>query len=205
MGTRAVEKGPTSKRVAANVKALRAERRITLDELARRMAELGRPILKSGLSKLETGDRRVDVDDLMALAIALETNTNALLLDHEADNQPTRLTENHEAQRVAAWRWACGELSGLDEPTAGPWPFARFTAPKAPAFRFQSETRPHDPPRWLSAEEWGELRQWQRELDSILFAMRDAGLERSMFHELLKSGTHYVDRETEEGADDGER
>lgn len=200
MGTRAVDKGPASERVAANVKRLRQSRGLTLDDLAARMAELGRPILKSGLSKIEAGDRRVDVDDLMALAIALETNVNVLLLDPESDHEPTRLTEGHEAEREAAWHWACGELSL----GAGPWPFARFAEhPKSPQdFRFQTEARPHDPPRMMSADQWGELRKWQAELDRIFFAMRREGLEKWMYHELLKSGIHYVDRKLE-GGDDG--
>jgi hypothetical protein len=44
------------------------------------MAAAGRPILPSGLSKIEQGQRAVDVDDLVALAIALQVNPNALLL-----------------------------------------------------------------------------------------------------------------------------
>lgn len=178
---------------------------MTLDELARRMRELGRPVLKSGLSKLEAGERRVDVDDLVALAIALETNTNALLLDPEADSEPIRLTEQYEAQRIAAWLWACGELSD----GAGPWPWARFY-PEAPAgmapngLRFESEARPHDPPRRLSVEEWDELQPWRVERDKLLFAMLDAGLPKWMFEHLMRGARTYLAKRMEEGGDRGE-
>ena len=73
---------------AVNVRQVRGERRLTLDDVRDRLTELGRPILKTGLSKIETGERRVDVDDLLALALALETTPNRLLLDASADDQP---------------------------------------------------------------------------------------------------------------------
>ena len=49
-------------------------------------------ILPSGLSKIEQGDRRVDVDDLVALADALGTVPGALLQGPLA--RPVGLTEN---------------------------------------------------------------------------------------------------------------
>ncbi len=111
MGTRAVRQGPTSERVAANVKRLRDEQRLTLDQLSKRLGEVGRPILASGLSKIEQGDRRVDVDDLVALALALEVNPNALLMPEGADASSTALTETVTATAQRAWRWAAGDSS----------------------------------------------------------------------------------------------
>ena len=191
---RKIDKGPSSLRVAANMKRLRLARGLKLDDLAERMSELGRPILKSGLARIETGERRVDVDDLMALAIALETNTNGLLLDPESDSEPVQLTEAHTAQREAAWHWACGELSSL----AGPWPWARFHPEPPPGkspsgFRFQNETRPHDPPRRLSVDEWDQLQEWRHHLSSIYFAMSRVGLPDWMYDELLNTGMHYAE------------
>jgi hypothetical protein len=51
--------------------------------LSDRLAEVGRPIVPSGLSKIELGNRRVDVDDLTALAAALDTIPNDLLYEPE--------------------------------------------------------------------------------------------------------------------------
>lgn len=203
MGTRAVVKGPSSDRVAANVRELRTERRMTLDELAGRLKELGRPILKSGLSKLETGERRVDVDDLMALAMALEVTPNRLLLGGEADAAPIQLTEDYGTNRAQAWAWSCGEWV-----EGSRFPFTRFTGDRLPAYRFQSENRPHDPPRRLSAEEWNRLRGWQQRLDEILLDMSDADLPPWMFDELVKSGLHNLEsasNTTTDGDDDGQR
>src|SRR5690606_19823410 len=60
--------------------------------LADRLAEHGRPMQVSGVSKIEAGERRVDVDDLVALARALEV-TPAHLLTGEPDPMQTDLDE----------------------------------------------------------------------------------------------------------------
>jgi transcriptional regulator with XRE-family HTH domain len=44
-----------------------------------RLTRVGRPILPSGLSKIESGDRRVDVDDLVGIAAALGVMPDRLL------------------------------------------------------------------------------------------------------------------------------
>lgn len=85
MGTRKVELGGVGHAVVAQVRRLRERRRLSLQALSDRLAALGRPILPSGLSKIEAGTRRVDVDDLVALADALETVPSALLLDFVDD------------------------------------------------------------------------------------------------------------------------
>ena len=70
--------GPVGKQVAENVKTLRS--RIPVRELSARLESLGRPILPSGITKIEQGARRVDVDDLVALADALDASPLGLLL-----------------------------------------------------------------------------------------------------------------------------
>jgi transcriptional regulator with XRE-family HTH domain len=73
--------GIASQRVARNIRILRQYRNLSYAELARRLAAAGHPILDTGLMKLEKGDRRVDVDDLTALAEALQVEACALLGD----------------------------------------------------------------------------------------------------------------------------
>lgn len=70
--------GPVGRQVAANVKTLRG--RIPVRELSARLEQLGRPILPSGITKIEQGARRVDVDDLAALAEAFDVSPYRLLL-----------------------------------------------------------------------------------------------------------------------------
>ena len=79
MGTRKIEQGPIGHQVAAQIRWQRERRNLSLQQLSERLTVVGRPILPSGISKIEQGARRVDVDDLVALADALGTAPGALL------------------------------------------------------------------------------------------------------------------------------
>lgn len=72
--------GPIGQVVAENVKAYRSRRHFSLRDLSAKLAELGRPILPSGITKIEHGARRVDADDLVALGWALDVSPPRLLL-----------------------------------------------------------------------------------------------------------------------------
>lgn len=84
--------GPTGLTVAANIKRLREEQRLTYVELSHTLSELGRPIPTLGLSRIESGQRRVDADDLMALASALGAAPNILLMPGGYDDEETTET-----------------------------------------------------------------------------------------------------------------
>ncbi|WP_199536913.1 helix-turn-helix domain-containing protein [Spongiactinospora gelatinilytica] len=128
--------GPIGERIARNVAELRARRGMSLRELSVCLGVLGRPILPSGIMKIEDGTRRVDADDLVALALALDVSPNRLLLPGSADTaQGVELTPKVASPTEdAAWRWAVGEyaLFPLDAPTLA-----------ADVIRFMSENRPH--------------------------------------------------------------
>ncbi|AYF31479.1 hypothetical protein CSH63_29340 [Micromonospora tulbaghiae] len=101
-----VDIGPLGQQVASNVKALRGS--TSLRELESRLRELGRPILASGLVKLEAGRRRVDIDDLVALARALRVPPIRLVLPlgtHDA----TEVLPGWTVDTQAAVRWFGGE------------------------------------------------------------------------------------------------
>ena len=85
-----------------------------------RLAELGREIPSLGLRRIEAGERRVDADDLVALALALDVTPLALLL-------PARPTKTHRLAPGATpmpwqhiWVWATGQrwLSGDRSPSS---------------------------------------------------------------------------------------
>jgi hypothetical protein len=63
--------------VATNVRRYRGD--TSYAELSRRLTEIGRPIPPLGLRHIEAGNRRVDVDDLVALGVALDIAPLALL------------------------------------------------------------------------------------------------------------------------------
>lgn len=71
--------GPTGKRVAQNVIQLREAQKMTYKDLSRHLSALGQPIAVLGLKRIETCTRRVDVDDLVALATALNVTPTQLL------------------------------------------------------------------------------------------------------------------------------
>lgn len=102
--------GAAGSRVAANLRALREARRLNQPQLAARMRELGAELHASAVSKIEKRERRVDVDDLIALAVAIDTTPNRLLLVGEAsDAESVELTPEVRVSALDAWKWATGE------------------------------------------------------------------------------------------------
>ncbi|MEV4739948.1 helix-turn-helix transcriptional regulator [Streptomyces sp. NPDC049555] len=74
--------GPVGRQVATNVSLLRTARGWSRSELSERVASLGRNIPQLGIARIETGARRVDADDLVALAVAFGVGPTALLFPH---------------------------------------------------------------------------------------------------------------------------
>ena len=113
--------------------ALRKARGLDLADVAAQLTKLGQSIGLTGVSKIELGTRRVDVDDLVALAAVFRVSPSRLLLPATASDEPVQVTPNVTTTERAAWLWAAGELplgpSGDDPDDAG----------------FRTENRPHAP------------------------------------------------------------
>lgn len=107
---RGSEIGPTGRTVAANLRSTRESRRLDLRGLADLLRGVGRYIAPSALSKIENEVRRVESDELMALAAVLNVSPLQLLLpaDDEAE-QPTGVP--NEVTRQEVWAWARGETN----------------------------------------------------------------------------------------------
>lgn len=99
--------GPTGETVRENVKRLRETQKLTYVELAERLAGVGRTIPVLGLRRIEKGERRVDADDLVALAVVLGVNPSALLLPYAAAGD-AELTGAGTVSARQAWAWADG-------------------------------------------------------------------------------------------------
>ncbi|MEO3842755.1 helix-turn-helix transcriptional regulator [Streptomyces sp. B22F1] len=108
MATRPVEIGPTGRQTATNIERIRTLLGLSQRQLAERLTNLGRPIPSTALSKIERGDRRCDVDDLVALAAALGVSPATLLLPPVADDTTTTVTGAGEVTTGHAWDWADG-------------------------------------------------------------------------------------------------
>lgn len=127
--------GPTGERVQANVARIRDQRGLTYRELTERLTTLGRVIPVLGLSRIERGERRVDADDLVALALALGVNASTLLLPPTAKSEPVALTPAVTASALEAWGWADGESPMLrvrwPDEVGDVWDdFQRFARPR---------------------------------------------------------------------------
>ncbi|WP_078491950.1 helix-turn-helix domain-containing protein [Streptomyces yerevanensis] len=105
----AVEAGPTSAAVACNVRRVRERRGYSTYQMSRLLKEGGRPISPAAISKLERGERRVDVDDLTALASVLGISPAALLLPlTDSDKELVEVTGASAILATVAWDWALG-------------------------------------------------------------------------------------------------
>ena len=89
MAGRENPQGPTAQTVRANIAEFREAAELTYAEISRRLDEAGRPIPPLGLRRIEAGERRVDVDDLTAIAVVLDVSP--MRLCYPASNQ-RRLT-----------------------------------------------------------------------------------------------------------------
>lgn len=110
MANRALELGPVGERVAAHVARVRTRKGWDQKQLSERLAAIGRPMSPSVISKIEQGDRRVDVDDLIALAVALDVYVAGLLLP--LDDSPESIIDlapGHSVAADVAWAWLSGE------------------------------------------------------------------------------------------------
>ncbi len=203
MANEAKVSGATAHRVAANVRALRKGLGLDLAQLSVRLSEVGQPISLKALSKLETGQRRVDVDDLVALALALDVTPNRLLLTETASNvDGIPLTGAVSASSRVAWRWACGERP-ISQPSA-------FDIKREVSFT--TVNRPHDPPDDMTTGELLE-RDSRGEFDSLKAGYRDvlgAGLTLTNAVGYLRlldnlNVMTYLDSLKPRGDDDGQR
>ena len=119
--------GNTNAHVAANVRSARQAIGMDLRTFSERVKETGRAMSTSALSKIENGDRRVDVDDLTVFANILQSTPAALLAPPEGASPPTGLPGgqfNHEEIQA----WVRGQAKLTTEDLARYWKDEYFSA-----------------------------------------------------------------------------
>ncbi len=134
MAGKKTDLGPIGINVTQAVQRFREERRLGYAELSRQLAETGREIPPLGLRRIESGERRVDVDDLVALAVVFDVSPLALLLPTDAG---VLTSQGQEYSLAQIWTWGEG-LNPLPREADGSRDLARHA-------RFLTESRPHWP------------------------------------------------------------
>ncbi|MFD5732318.1 helix-turn-helix domain-containing protein [Streptomyces sioyaensis] len=85
MPPRSLEIGPAGKATARLIVRARTARGYSQRQLAARVSALGRPMTATALSRIERTVRRCDIDDFVAIAIALGAAPHTLLASSPRD------------------------------------------------------------------------------------------------------------------------
>lgn len=107
--------GPTGVIAASRVQELREAKGWSYNELSRKLEELGRSIPPLGLRRIESHDRRIDADDLTALAIVLGVSPVSLLLPLRSHGE-IEVTGGGSVPAERAWSWARANRPLHDQP-----------------------------------------------------------------------------------------
>lgn len=102
--------------LARRVKEVRGRR--SQEWLAQTVTALGHPMHQTAIAKIEAGDRKVTVDEMLLLAVALEIPPSLLLVPVESDDDMA-VTPTMNVYPWRVWEWLRGEepLPGRDTPT----------------------------------------------------------------------------------------
>lgn len=120
----------TSKVVAHNVERLRTQRRWSYSELSRQLDLVGHTLNAVVLQRIAKGQRRIDVEDLTAMARVFDTTPTALLtpppqtndeLNLVTEELPEPLTGLPPATYKEVAAWVSGELQDLETSTRLLW------------------------------------------------------------------------------------
>ncbi|WP_270449963.1 helix-turn-helix domain-containing protein [Kocuria marina] len=163
MAGKKLDLGGTGERVRENVKRLRGS--MQYKELAEKLELLGNPIPPLGLRRIEAGERRVSVDDLCALAVALDVAPVTLLLPSDGSRElSSALTgvRAHEVAHNVQWLWGLG-----DEPLTLPGAGLTEEARREVA-TFRARCRPHVQSRSTAVASFAQPEESTESRDSRL-------------------------------------
>lgn len=179
--------------VAANLKRLRDARKLSLRALSQELRErTGRSLSVDALNKIENAategagvTRRVDADDLVALALVLGVNVSALLLPPTVRGVGELTGLDHPVSAFRLWSWASGELPlpPDDDPSVGDEEAARARADdfgmwsdywESRGRRWDAECRPHH--RIDRTRDWARHHEVLSKAASAVQAAVDAGM-----------------------------
>lgn len=129
MATKRNPLGATGETVRANVIARRERDNLSYAQLSRKLKAVGRVIPELGLRRIEEGDRRIDVDDLMALAAAFEVSPTTLLMPSTDDGDQSATTTVGTVTASRLWKWLTGEMPLAGDTTSDGFGFILRSVP----------------------------------------------------------------------------
>lgn len=104
--------GTTGDAVRKNLRRIRDSQGMSGPQLSARLKTIGRPIPPLGIHRIENGTRRVDVDDLVNLAAALDVSPVSLLMpDTQSPETSVSMGPWESLPASIAWQWLRAELS----------------------------------------------------------------------------------------------
>jgi transcriptional regulator with XRE-family HTH domain len=171
---RRVQLGPTGEQVRSNIRRLRENSGLSQTQLARLTTTTTRPLASVAINEIENGARRVDVDDLIALAAALGVNPNALLMpDKVGEDYDVELSGIGTINSTRAWEWARG-YAPVDQADRDVSAEPESDVSRA-AFRMRIEPRSLPPRRAVIADRT----KWiQEQTVQLAMDLQGAGSER---------------------------
>ena len=122
---------------------VRGSRGMSQRQLAQRLAAIGHPLQVTGIARIEAGTRKVNIDDLVAIAAVLDVAPVHLIFPIEGDD-PVQLAPELEVPIKRARAWATGRRP-LDSANAGSTPTSRRTYPRSRSRRPNAKSK--DPNR----------------------------------------------------------
>jgi hypothetical protein len=111
---------------------VREAQRLSYIDFSRELSKAGRPIPELGLRRIEKGERRVDFDDLLAIAYVLRVCVVDLMISGDAaDGDPYAITPTRTYTSGSVRDWMSGQTVLLHSYTP---PGAKFASPDRSMF-----------------------------------------------------------------------
>lgn len=109
--------GETTGAVAASrLREVRTAQGLTLREVSDRVTASGHDLSLNAISRIENGSRRMDVDDLTALAVALGVTPATLLLPDTDDSHSTLTITGVSGPATNMWEWMATHIPAPGRP-----------------------------------------------------------------------------------------
>lgn len=108
-----------NKQLGSAIAAARKAAALTASAVAELTGDLGVPIHRVALSKIEDGDRVPTVDELLVIAVALNTSPAALLFGYGLVDGEVEILPSLKAPAVAALQWFSGEAPLVPDVAGG--------------------------------------------------------------------------------------